>query len=55
MNVSLSSKAYLDNTGNTIIDLLNEFLLDQEDLVKLLSENEIVNPSQKLPGLIGLV
>ena len=52
-NVSKSIGEYLKQNSSSIIDLLNDYLYHQDDLRKLLAENDIVNPSVKLPGLIG--
>ena len=42
----------MDNTGHDIIHLFNEVLLEKDDLVSIIKENDIINISSKLPGLI---
>ena len=51
MNVKMRNQ-YKDNTGHTIIDLLNDVIVEKADLEALVVENEVINKSAKTPGLI---
>ena len=51
-NIKASSQLFLDNTGHSILDLLNDVLIDKADLEQLVKENDVINMSAKLPGLI---
>lgn len=51
-NIKASSQLFLDNTGHSILDLLNDVLVDKADLEQLVKENDVINMSTKLPGLI---
>ena len=50
--MSESAQLFMDNTGHDIIHLFNEVLLEKDDLVSIIKENDIINISSKLPGLI---
>ena len=51
-NLSLSSQVFLDKTGHTVIDLLNDVFNQKADLEQLVKENQVNNVSDGLPGLI---
>jgi len=51
-NLKASTQSFLDNTGHSILDLLNDVLIDKADLEQLIDENDVINRSTKLPGLI---
>ena len=42
----------MDNTGHDIIHLFNEVLFEKDDLISIIKENDIINISPKVPGLI---
>ena len=42
----------MDNTGHDIIHLFNDVLLEKDDLISIIKENDVINLSPKVPGLI---
>ena len=50
--MSESAQQFMDNTGHDILDLFNDVLLEKDDLMSIIKENDIINLSSKLPGLI---
>ena len=51
-DLSLSAQVFLDNTGHSIIELLNKVLTQKSDLEQIVKENNVENVSSDLPGLI---
>ena len=52
LKLSESAQSFMDNTGHDIIHLFNDVLLEKDDLISVLIQNDIINLSSKLPGLI---
>ena len=52
LKLSESAQSFMDNTGHDIIHLFNDVLLEKDDLISVLKQNDIINISSKLPGLI---
>ena len=50
--LSDSAQLFLDNTGHDIIHLFNDVLLEKDDLISIIKENDVINLSPKVPGLI---
>ena len=50
--LSDSAQLFMDNTGHDIIHLFNDVLLEKDDLISIIKENDVINLSPKVPGLI---